>query len=222
MIADLLPVALAVTLSPVPIIAVVLILATPRARLNGPAFAVGWVAGLLAASVVVLAIAGDAAADPDSGTAAATDWARVAVGAAFWLLALKTWRGRPAPGETAELPGWMSTIATAGPARALALGLGVSAANPKNLALTATAAAAIAQAGLDGADEAIAVGAFVAIGSISVVGSVGLYLADADRAAAPLASIQRFMTDNNTAITMVILILLGATVLGTGIAGLQG
>jgi hypothetical protein len=66
------------------------------------------------------------------------------------------------------------------------------------------------------------VGAFVAIGSISVVGSVGLYLADADRAAAPLASIQRFMTDNNTAIMMVILILLGATVLGKGIAGLQG
>ncbi len=46
-IGDLLPSAVGVALSPVPIIAVILMLGTPKARSNGPAFAVGWVAGLV-------------------------------------------------------------------------------------------------------------------------------------------------------------------------------
>ena len=41
-----LPLAVGVALSPVPIIAVVLMLTTPRARVNGPAFVLGWLVGL--------------------------------------------------------------------------------------------------------------------------------------------------------------------------------
>ena len=48
--------AVAVALSPIPIIGVVLILATPRARTNGPAFAVGWVAGLSIVMAIVLVL----------------------------------------------------------------------------------------------------------------------------------------------------------------------
>ncbi len=46
-IGDLLPSAVGVALSPVPIIAVILMLGTPRARTTGSAFALGWVAGLV-------------------------------------------------------------------------------------------------------------------------------------------------------------------------------
>jgi hypothetical protein len=41
-----LPLAIGVALSPVPIIAVVLMLTTRRARVNGPLFVLGWLAGL--------------------------------------------------------------------------------------------------------------------------------------------------------------------------------
>jgi threonine/homoserine/homoserine lactone efflux protein len=51
-----------------------------------------------------------------------------------------------------------------------ALGAALSGANPKNLALTLAAAASIAEAGLDQADEAIAIVVFVALGSITVAG----------------------------------------------------
>jgi hypothetical protein len=47
-IGDLLPSALAVALSPVPIIAVVLALGAPNARTAGPSFALGWITGLVA------------------------------------------------------------------------------------------------------------------------------------------------------------------------------
>jgi hypothetical protein len=41
-----LPLAIGVALSPVPIIAVVLMLTTRRARVNGPLFVLGWLTGL--------------------------------------------------------------------------------------------------------------------------------------------------------------------------------
>ena len=43
-----------VALSPVPIIAVVLMLGTPRARSNGPAFIAGWMLGLAVVGTIVL------------------------------------------------------------------------------------------------------------------------------------------------------------------------
>jgi threonine/homoserine/homoserine lactone efflux protein len=53
-IGDLLPSALAVALSPIPIVAVVLVLGASHARTSGPAFALGWIAGLTVVSSVVV------------------------------------------------------------------------------------------------------------------------------------------------------------------------
>jgi threonine/homoserine/homoserine lactone efflux protein len=56
-IGQVLTLGVAVTLSPVPIIAVVLMLGTPRARVNGPLFVLGWMAGLAVVGTIVLAVA---------------------------------------------------------------------------------------------------------------------------------------------------------------------
>jgi hypothetical protein len=57
-IGQLLPFAVGVAVSPMPIVAVVLMLVTPRARTNGPAFLLGWIVGIALAGAVLLAIAG--------------------------------------------------------------------------------------------------------------------------------------------------------------------
>ncbi|MBM2823822.1 MAG: hypothetical protein HW413_2568, partial [Thermoleophilia bacterium] len=62
-IGDILPLAIGVAISPVPIIAVVLMLGTPQARANGPAFAAGWVAGLTIVGAIVLLLASGNAAE---------------------------------------------------------------------------------------------------------------------------------------------------------------
>jgi Sap, sulfolipid-1-addressing protein len=49
-----LPLAIGVAVSPMSIIAVVLLLTTPRARANGPAFVLGWLLGLGVVGAVVL------------------------------------------------------------------------------------------------------------------------------------------------------------------------
>jgi hypothetical protein len=53
-VGGLLPAAVGVALSPLPIIAVILMLGTPKAPSNGPGFAAGWMAGLIVVSVIVI------------------------------------------------------------------------------------------------------------------------------------------------------------------------
>ena len=215
-IGDLLPSAFAVALSPIPIIAIVLVLGAPKARSAGPAFALGWIGGLLAVSVIVVLVLG-AGSDPDSDDPGVS-WFKVALGILFLVMAANQWSKRPKDGQEPETPKWMATIDTATPSKAAVLGAALSGANPKNLALTLAAAASIAEAGLDQADKAIAITVFVALGSVTVAGAVLFYLVDAKRAARPLDAIKRFMSANNAVIMMVILLLLGAKLLGDGLA----
>jgi len=220
-IGDLLPAAVAVALSPIPIIAVVLVLGAPRARTAGPAFASGWIVGLVTVSVIVVLVLGGSD-DPESDAATGVNWLKVAIGVLFCLMAAQQWRKRPKDGRSLEAPKWMATVDAVTPLRAAVLGVALSAANPKNLALTLAAGASIAEAGLDRAGTAVAVAAYVVLGSATVAGAVLAYLVDAERSARPLAAIKQFMSDNNAVIMMVVLLLLGAKLLGDGLSGLWG
>ena len=119
------------------------------------------------------------------------------------------------------MPKWMAAIDTFKPAASFGLGAALSGANPKNLALTVAAAASIAQAGLSGGGTAVAIGVFVIIGSITVAGPVIFFMVAGDRAKAPLAAIKDFMSAHNAVIMMIVLLVLGAKLLGQGIAGLS-
>ena len=107
------------------------------------------------------------------------------------------------------------------PGRSFLLGAALSGVNPKNLALTLAAAASIAQAGLDGGGTAVAIACFVVIGSLTVAGPVVvLHRRHAAGAPAPLESIKDFMAAHNAVIMMVVLLVLGAKLIGNGITGL--
>lgn len=218
---DLLPSAVGVAISPVPIIAVILMLGTPKAKTNGPAFAVGWVVGLALVSTLVVVLAGGSD-DPDSGSSTAVDVVKLLIGLVFLFMALKQWQSRPKPGVEAEMPAWMKTIDSFTPGKSLGLGAALSGANPKNLALTAAASATIAQAGLDGTQTTLAIVVFVVIGSLTVAGPVLFYVLATERAAGPLSSIKEFMSAHNAVIMMVVLLVLGAKILGQALAGLFG
>jgi threonine/homoserine/homoserine lactone efflux protein len=218
-IGNLLPSAVGVALSPIPIIAVILMLATPKARSNGLAFAAGWIAGLVVVSVIVLLVAGDAS-NPDSGASDTVNWITLVLGVVFVLMAIKQWRSRPRKGATPEMPKWMQTIDAFTPVKSAGFGVVLSALNPKNLALTLAAAASIAQADLSTGDSTIAVAVFVVIGSLTVAGPVLFYLFAPQTAAKPLDAIKEFMSEHNAVIMFVVLLVLGAKLLGDGLGGL--
>ncbi|MEW1906365.1 GAP family protein [Streptomyces sp. NPDC086147] len=218
-IGAILPAALAVALSPFPLIGIVLILTGGHGRRNGLLFAAGWIAGLAVLAVLGVVVFGGAD-EPDSPSAAVADWGRVFAGATLIVWGVRKWWKRPRKGDRVEEPGWMASLGDATAGRALLLGALLSAANPKNLVLTASAAASIIEAGAHGADLAVAVVAFVLIGSCTVLGSVGAHLLGGRRAVSFLDGVRRFMTANSTVITVIVMLLLGAGVLGDGLTGL--
>ncbi|MET9897934.1 GAP family protein [Streptomyces sp. NPDC006446] len=93
-IGAVLPAALAVALSPFPLIGIVLILAGRHGRRNGLLFTVGWIAGLgIAATLVVFVFGG--ADNPESPSSAIADWGRVLAGVVLIVLGVRTWWRRP-------------------------------------------------------------------------------------------------------------------------------
>jgi threonine/homoserine/homoserine lactone efflux protein len=219
-IGQILSFAVGVAISPVPIIAVVLMLATARGRVNGPAFLLGWLAGLAVAGTVILLVAGGADASGGGEPPSWVGWLKLALGLGMLALAAKQWRGRPAEGKTAELPAWMKSIDSFKPGRALALAFALAAINPKNLLLTVSAAASIAQAGLDTGEQAIALGVFALIATLGVGTPVALYFVLGARSARMLANLRDWLGAHNPAIMTVLFLVLGAKLVGDGITGL--
>ncbi|MFD5636686.1 GAP family protein [Streptomyces sp. NPDC127077] len=215
----MLPAALAVALSPFPLIGIILILSGAHGRRNGLLFAAGWITGLTIAATLIAVLLGGAD-DPDSTSSAVADWGRVLAGGALIVLGVRTWWRRPRTGEQAEQPRWMASLDDATPGRALLLGALLSGANPKNLVLTASATTSIVEAGAHDVGLVAAVAVYVLIASCTVLGSVALHLAGGQRAASFLDTIREFMVTNSTVITVMVLLLLGAGVLGDGLSGL--
>jgi threonine/homoserine/homoserine lactone efflux protein len=219
-IGQILTLGVGVALSPIPIIAVVLMLGTPRGRANGPAFVLGWVIGLAVVGAIVLAVAGGAGAKEDAEPATWVDVVKIAVGVLLVLVAVRQWRGRPRRDAEAELPGWMRTIDTFTPTRSLAIAAGLSGINPKNLLLTVGAATAIAQTDISTGEQAIALAVFILVGTLGPGIPVAIYFVLGDRARRLLDDLKTRMAANNAAIMAVLCLVIGVKLIGDGISGL--
>ena len=214
-----LPFAIGIALSPIPIVGVVMMLATPRARVNGLAFLAGWVLGLAIVGTLVLLVAGGAGASEGGAPADWVNWLKIVLGLALLHLALKQWRGRPRAGETAEMPGWMRSVDHFGPGRACGLAVLLSAVNPKNLVLAIGAAGTISQVGLDALQDTVAMAIFVTIATLGPAVPVVIYFAMGERSRRLLDELRDWMTHNNATIMAVICLLIAAKLIGDGISG---
>jgi hypothetical protein len=217
-IGDVLGLAAGVAVSPLPIVAMILVLATPRGRVNGSLFGIGWLAGLSILGTVVLLLAGPADPSDDGTPAAWTGWLKLLLGVLALLLAARQWRGRPAEGAAPELPKWMAGLDKLKPGGALGLGALLSGVNPKNAGLTIAAAATIAGAGLAGGEQAVTLAVFVAIGSAGVLAPLIVYLVAGERAARTLDAWKTWSGDHNAAIMAVLFLVFGFKLVGDGIA----
>lgn len=218
-IGNTIPMAIGVAISPVPIIAVVLMLGTPRARANGPAFAVGWLAGLTIVGTIVLVAANGNATSSSGGPATWVSVLKLVFGVLFLLTAARVWHGRPKAGEDAAMPKWMQAIDGFGAGKSLGAGALLSGLNPKNLALTAAAAATIAETDIAGGQQAVALAVFILIGSLTILVPVVIYFVMGAKANEILDELKGFMAAHNAAIMTVLLIVLGAKLIGDAIAG---
>jgi Sap, sulfolipid-1-addressing protein len=209
--------AVGVAVSPVPIIAVILMLFTPRARVNGPMFALGWIVALALVGAVAYALADGADASTDTTTADGIAWGKVALGLILLVLAGRTWRGRPAPGAAPEMPKWMSQIDSFTPGKSLGLGFLLAGVNPKNLMLTVAAGTALAQAGLPTSDAVGSLVVFVVVASLTIVGPVVYYLVGGKEAEHALDELKGWLGAHNDAVMTVLLLVFGVDLAAKGL-----
>jgi len=212
LIMEILPFAIGVFASPLPVIMAVVFLFTPRPRPTSVAYVVTWVLGVTAATAGFSLLAG--MIDDQGQTRGWAPWLRVALGAVLVLMSVKMWSGRGAR----STPRWLSAIMDAGPREAVRFGVLMSAANPKELlmALAAGLAVGTSDVGIAGAAGAIAV--FVGVGASSVVAPLVVFLVGGDGTLQRLGAAREWLQRNNTAVAAVVLALIGLFLLIGGLA----
>ncbi len=221
-IGGVLPLAIAVAISPVPIIAIVLLLSSEKGKGNAFGFLVGWLVGLSVAGAVVLLVADPAGASTDDGPAAWVGWLVLLLGVLLLVLGVKRFINRPHDGQEPPMPKWMAAIDEFSFGKSFGVGFVLSAVNPKNLTLTVAAAATIAAAGLTTSDSFGALGIFGIIGTIGLAIPMGIYLLTGARADELLSRLRHSLAMHNAVIMAVLFVIIGAKLIGDGVANLFG
>lgn len=217
-IGELLPLAVGVSISPLPIIAMIVLLMSPRARATTPCFLLGWMSAIAAALVLFGSLAGLGFGKGGGGSLVAA--VKLALGAGLLFLAWKEWRSRPRRGETARLPHWFHAVETMGPLAALGLGFGIYAANPKNLTVGVSAGVAFGSAQLAPGTAALVCLAYVLIAASTVLVPIAAFFAAEDKVRPWLDEMRDWLTQHNAAVMAVLLLIVGAMMFGKGVSSL--
>jgi threonine/homoserine/homoserine lactone efflux protein len=221
-IGEILPYALGAAISVVPIIAIILMLVTPKAKSNGASFAAGFVFGLAVICTAAVALAGGNDFSSSSGPTKTVSVIKLLLGLLLLFGAVRQWRARPKPGEAPKMPKWLDSIDQFTPPRSFGIGTALSAVNPKNLAMSAAAGLSIAQAGLSTAQDAGVILIYVVLAGATILGPLVVYFAMGQRATEILGGWRTWLADNNATVMSVLLLVFATVLVGQGISGLSG
>ena len=216
-ISDVLTFAVGVAISPLPIVAVILMLFSQRGRVNGLSFLVGWVVSLAAVSTVVYVLCHDGSVATSTTASDSVSWGKIVLGAALLLLARRQWRQRPAQGAEPEMPKWMATLDHVSPVKAFGVAVVLAAVNPKNLVLTLGAATGLAQSGVTTSEAVVSIAVFVVIASLTIAGPVLYALVGGQKARAALDGAKGWLTAHNAAVMTVLFLVFGVDLIAKGL-----
>lgn len=216
-IGELLPLALGVAISPIPIIAAILMLLSPKARVTSVGFLLGWLIGIILAVTVFTLLSSILPESDGDASQPIKGIIQLILGALLFLLALKQWRGRPKEGEEPKLPGWMQAIDKVSFFGAFGFGFLLSALNPKNLIMAAGAGTDIGAAELSTGSIIGVIAIYTLIAASTVLIPVLGYLFAADRLSGTLDALRTWLTKENTVIMAMLLLVIGFSMIGKGI-----
>ncbi len=203
--------ALAIAVNPVPIIAVVTLLAAEHGRRNAFAFLVSLVAVMLTVGVLTIFVLGSKSSQSSATTAQAA--AQTAFGVVFLALFAAQWRAKPS--ATDEPPGWMRMIDRAGLSAAVIMALALT-----NYALLSAGAGIIRKAEVGTSQQALALAFFVLLAVSTVIAPLALYLLRPAWAKEQLGRLQSWLTRHNRVILMIVFGSMGALFTAQGVANL--
>lgn len=215
---DVMPLALAVSLSPTAITAVIFLLMTPRPTRNAAAMAAGWSVSL-SLVVVVAYLFGSATgiADRGIGDGDKIDVLRLVLGSLLVLAsALAMVRRRRGTGS--RQPKWMESLDSFTPRRSFILGIAM--ADVKNLILAFAAVSGIVYGSHELVVRTVVLVVFVAVGSVGVTWPLVAHAVGGDEGDESLRHLRDWLVANGAKLTAVMLLVFGIALLGQGLAGL--
>jgi hypothetical protein len=217
-LAQLIPIAIAVALSTVPILATVLILLSPNRDRSALPFLVGWVVGI-AATAAGFALGVQALPSPTVGPRnAIVGVGQIVVGVGLVIVAIVRWRrgvGRPPAG----IPNWLRAVGSFGPwsSGGLALGLNL---RPKALLLSAAAGLSLRGGALTVEATLVALGLFTIVASSTVVVPIVLALVSPERAEKWLVRLEDWIVTYTRVVTVGFVLLVGVVIVVIGVSSL--
>lgn len=211
LILEVLPFGVGVFASPLPVILAILMLFTQRPMAISGVYVATWLAGVTAVTLLFALLAG--ALENVDDAPGWLPWVRIVIGAALLVMALRQWRSR----ATKPPPSYLDTIMDSGPREAARFGLLMSAANPKELLMALPAGLAIgsSEAGLSAQIAALVV--FLLVGGASVALPLIVFLVGGRSSLDRLTLARDWLQRNNTAVTSVVLAVLGLWLLLGGV-----
>ncbi|WP_216894614.1 GAP family protein [Nocardia alni] len=211
--------AVGVAISPLALVAMTLLLGTPRARTRAAVFAATWIVVLAVAVAVLLVVGGLFGAHHRDHPATWTGWAKLVIGLAALAIAAQQARRALHPDPDRPKPRWLGQPGQS-TGRVVALAATLALANPKNITQLAAAAVAITSITPGHGARALAGLVFLLIASLSVTVPLGVHLLGGDRADAILTSWKDWAMRNSSTIMAVLLTILGVKSVGDAIATL--
>ncbi|GAC57432.1 hypothetical protein GOHSU_19_00370 [Gordonia hirsuta DSM 44140 = NBRC 16056] len=218
-------VAMALTLSPIAITTVLVLLLGARGRLRALLFTVGWFVSMFLMTLVTALVTGSASEDDPEGTADGIDVLHLVLGVLFFVLAAITWRRRPsarAEVDKAEEPHkspLFQRIDNLGLAGCMVTGLAMGTLIIKNPPLAISAGLELGSVpDITVAQTLVVVILFAILASIAPLVLMLVLLAGGDRMRGQLQAGRNWIEANMTAVTLVILVVVGALFIGEGLS----
>ena len=212
LIIEVLPYAVGVFASPLPVIIAIVMLFTPRPRPTSVTYVATWVAGLTAVTVLLSLLAGQIEGTQGGGGWGA--WLRVGLGVLLVAIAVRMWMGRAAQ----STPPWLSALMDAGPRQAVRYGLLMSAANPKELLMAVAVALAVGSSDAGTAASAVAIVVFIVVGAASVAAPLVVFLVGGRSTLTRLKTTREWLQTNSVAVASGVLAAIGLLLVVGGLA----
>ena len=209
------PIAVGIAISPLAIAALLIMLLTPRAKVNAPAFLFGWILGFLLVGFLAYFIPGMETTPEEPATLAGI--VRIVLGLALLLLAIWQWQRQAARNHKVETPRFLARIDNMGVTHCILTGFLLSAAHPKNLPLIVAGVAAIGRYNLDALAEIMAFLIFTAVASATILLPLAAYFLAKRQAEALFGHWKDWLIRNNDIVVLLLLLIFGTLLVGRGI-----
>ena len=210
---------LAVAASPLPIVAVLIILLTKRARVGSLVFASAWLVGTALAITLSVVLAGKVTPPrgldlPSEGLGA------LLLGFGLFVTAWLSRRSRYRAEDPTAVPKWVNAVDGLSPVGGAVVAFSNALTSPKNLALAITTGLAIRNSSNSAEWWAEMALLYVAVASLTIVTPVAVYFVAGDRAEPILSRWKRNVTARAAVIMELALFVLGIMLASKGVYNL--